>query len=221
MKINKDNTNKKKWLIAILIIVILIISFVLIKIFVNKDEVEDTEITEKCFISLQINESKTANSINFSLIKTEALYGNYNFFDIKGIENYNLKIYSKSGIKERNISSSRFIYYDNWDDSDNPGGVIELNSSILGIIIDYDKEINKITITSNGTETDLGVNINKIKCERTCKIKGEIGSYEKNEDCCSIYRRGPINVSNFACIVCGDNRCEKNEDIYSCAEDCA
>jgi len=179
---------------------------------------------ESCYIRLEINETFKNNVTSFSLLTQENLYGNYDglvyLYDLGVGSPYILNVYS-SQVEKYGLESSRFMFYDNFNDTENPGGIIESESGIISVVIYYNETISRITIDYNGTETDLNVDLNNLKCERTCKIKGEIGSYEKNENCCSVYRKAAINTTNFACIVCGDSLCEENEDRYSCYEDCA
>ena len=178
---------------------------------------------ESCYIRLEINETFKNNVTSFSLLTQENLYGNYDglvyLYDLGVGSPYILNVYS-SQVEKYGLESSRFMFYDNFNDTENPGGIIESESGIISVVIYYNETISRITIDYNGTETDLNVDLNNLKCERTCKIKGEIGSYEKNENCCSVYRKAAINTTNFACIVCGDSLCEENEDRYSCYEDC-
>jgi len=179
---------------------------------------------DSCYINLKINESLINNQTQFSLAGLENLYGNYAGF-VEGYSSetgsdYKLNVYSSYGLLgQYALYSSRFTLWDNFNDSENPGGVIEMGSGVIDTIVPYLENISSEKIENNGTETDLTVDVSKIKCERTCKIEGEFGVYDKDM-CCSEF--SPIQKSNgqFVCANIGDGVCSSSEDYFS-SSDCS
>lgn len=188
---------------------------------------------EKCYIQLEINEKKIkdifddkgeiiSQEIEFSLLNLTNLYGLYDtsieYYDEENPSSYILRTYDKDGniLANFSLSLGRFIFYDTFE-QENPGGVIEINESIISIIMPFDMKIRAIKIEQNNTLTNLNINPSDLKCERTCKLENEIAVEEK---CCSGLIKIKQANGNFICVKCGDNVCSEYEDEYSCYEDC-
>jgi len=190
---------------------------------------------ESCYIELEINENKTKDiynnqseiifqDIEFSLFNITNLFGSYfslfNYYNEEIPSSYILRTYDKNNTILENFSldSGRFIFYDDFGNITNPGGVIELNKSVISAVIPYDKRISKIKIENGNSSTDLNVNPADFKCERTCKIENE--SLTENERCCSRFVKAMQDDNSYRCVKCGDGICSPYENEYSCYKDC-
>ena len=190
---------------------------------------------ESCYINLNINEKKIrdiyneqgeiiSQDIEFSLVSLENLFGNYeslvNYYNLEIPSSYVLRTYDASNeiIENYSLDSGRFIFYDSFGDAENPGGIIEVNESVISALIPYDKRISKIMIEYNNTSTDLNVDPAGFKCERTCKIENE--TILEDEGCCLGFIKSEQQDSSYRCVKCGDEICSSYENEYSCYKDC-
>ena len=77
---------------------------------------------ESCYIRLEINETFKNNVTSFSLLTQENLYGNYDglvyLYDLGVGSPYILNVYS-SQVEKYGLESSRFMFYDNFNDTEN------------------------------------------------------------------------------------------------------
>lgn len=177
--------------------------------------------SESCYVRLSINETKINNQIQFYLLSQENLWGNYaNAIPSYGsTSDYFLNVYNPSGLNKYSLYSSRFIFYDNFNDSENPGGMIEEDNGIIDVIVPY-SNISRVTVINNGSETDLDVDSSAIQCIKTCKDENETGIYE-TDSCCEGLTEAEKDTDNFVCIKCGDGICSDFESLSSCYSDCS
>lgn len=181
------------------------------------------QISEKCYIQLNINESSVNNKTEFSLINQKNVYGIYDYlvdyYNNESSYDYIINVYD-SGNKKLNsyqISSSLINFYDNFNVTD-IGGAFFSNSSFISSFLLYDKRISRIIINNKGEEIDLNINVSQIKCERTCKLEGEKGKL--TDKCCyGLLAVETENKSEMICVRSGDSFCSAYETYYS-SEDC-
>jgi len=228
---HKTQNNSKVAITIMVIILFVAIILILFKFNIILGNVitptpdSNLNLSEKCYIQLDISEIVVRNKTQFNLINTTNLFGLYdssvNVYDSQLPGDYVLRTYNKfgRGINQYSLYSSRYIFYDTFDDSVNPGGVEVLDSGVITAIIPYDASITRIAIMNNKTLTGLQFKPTSISCKRTCKVQGELGKVDK-EKCCFGYTWLQINSTTFSCSKCGDKVCSKYEDKYSCYEDC-
>lgn len=179
--------------------------------------------SQSCYVRLDINETKLVdNSIQFSLLSQENLWGDYGNA-VPGFENtsdYFLNIYDNTNVTNQySLYSSRFLFYDNFNGSSNPGGVNELDSGVIDAVIAFNN-ITKVSVVNNGTETDLNVNSSAIQCIKTCKDENETGVYG-SDVCCGGLTQAENDTNTFACVRCGDGTCNIPKTLSSCFSDCS
>jgi hypothetical protein len=179
---------------------------------------------EDCYLKFDINESKVGEEINFELIGQNNLYGDYEGpAAIKGSDgDYTLKVLGSGGslLRSYEIYTSRFIFYDNIGNDENPGGVEEFDYGMISIIVDYEEGISGVEIDNGGETTSLSIDSSSIACTRTCMIENETGTYGVDK-CCEDFLSYRLDENSFVCGVCGDGLCLDYEDRYSCVEDCS
>ena len=222
-----------KTLIAeeIVLFVLIFVGFALLVFSVNPVQAEEVskkawKPLEECYIELEINEKKVGEKIQFSLGSQENLYGLYDglvdFYDEEVPGDYILNVYNTEGklLNQYSLYSGRYILWDNFSGEGPPGGTVELGEGIISPVIHYEDNIGSIKIENEGKETDLNVDVSAIKCERTCKIEGEIGNYKTDRCCIGFIPVTIDNKGNFICVNCGDGICSEYEDRWNCPEDC-
>jgi len=189
-----------------------------------------------CYTRITLNESLVyddygnVTDLNLAFASQENLYGNYesfiNNYDSEVPETYILRVYNtyNQTLGNYSLSTSLLVYYDNFGNETDPGGVILLNESQNSLIIPYFPSISKITIQSfNGTERVLtGFNPSLVSCVRTCKNEGETGIFA-NDTCCEGFAQVQKDENSFVCIKVGDGICNSSigEDRYNSYSDCA
>ncbi len=200
-------------------------------------DLPSNELVESCYIGLEITESLRgfefdnqrdiiSDNIDFELLNQSNLYGNYNssvnYYNPEMQGDYELTTYDSSNeiISKYSVYSGRFVFYDNFDETSGEvsGGILELNSSTLYEIIPYDSRIKLVKINYNGTITDLNVDESGFKCERTCKIAGEV--LGESDSCCIGFVAGENSNGDFVCVSPNDGVCSEFEDADSCIGDC-
>jgi hypothetical protein len=181
--------------------------------------------SESCYVKVNINENVINNeSIGFSLNDISNIYGTYS----GAVRQYSedippfaiLSVYSKTNglIGKYDVGNALMFIVEDFSDSGPTGDLIMSDSGVASVIIPYGNNIGAMKVEFNGTETDLNVDTSKIKCERTCKIEGEFGSYDSDR-CCLGFAPLQQNDGGFVCAKVGDGICSLYED-YSNSEDC-
>jgi len=193
-------------------------------------------IGESCFIQLEIKETKikdildkqgkiTGQEVQFSLESLENIYeyfpGSIEEYNPDSASAYILNVYDGSGkVKKYPLSSARFVLWDCFsEDCDEPGGLAEQDQGVISVVIPYQKNIAKITVSNKDKETDLKINPADIKCERTCRIENEFGIYGVDK-CCLGFIPSTQPDGSFVCVKCGDGICSEHETKKSCPMDC-
>ena len=217
------NQNKKiKFGIYSVLFVILLLSFV--------------SATESCFVQLNINETLVYNGsgntwgVNTLFDSQQNLYGEYSSsvqpYDNETPQTYILKTYNgmNSLLSSYSLGSGLVVYYDNFGNETDPGGIELLNESQTSAIIPYNASIHKITIQLFNTTAEkelVGFNSSNLSCERTCKIPGEPGVYG-NDSCCSGFTEIVHNNTVLGCITTNDGICDSllGENKYNSFNDC-
>jgi parallel beta-helix repeat protein len=172
------------------------------------------------------NETGCSGAPSFSIKKVESYYDSGRSFS----ETYNpkqsrdivLMLYASSGsaLGRYWMYSSRLIFYDSFNDTENPGGVIEASTGVLHLHIPYFSKLAKITVVSGGKKYDLKLNssqLSRIKCKRDCRNENEIVAEE--EHCCRGYSAVQEGEDYF-CTQCGDGVCGAHENGDNCFVDC-
>ncbi len=199
--------------------------------------------TEKCYTKLDIQETKTADvyddagnvisqEIEFAVLnqnKIDGLYDSFiNVYDLEVPGDYIIRTYEQdlSGnyvlLGTYSAYSGRFLLYDNFNDSENPGGVIEFNESDFEVILPYDLNVNRIRIEHNGVENELNYYTWTAPCVTSCKKENEEGYFSEDECCLGLIPAPQANSPYFFwCVNCGDGICSENEDIHTCYKDCS
>ena len=181
------------------------------------------------YVILEISETKIGDEVEFELLSQENVWGNYgglvSEYDEELGYDYVLAvhtswIYRLFGNERRyGVSSSRFVYYDDFGNSEEPGGVEEFDSGVIRAVIPYVSSIDGVKI--NGV--DLGVDLESIEEVKTCKDEGEEGNYSLGESCCLDFVPMSVEGFGFVCSDCGDGDCNggDGETRFSCPEDCS
>lgn len=162
--------------------------------------------------------------IKFTLANTKNLYGIYsgfvNQFNKEIPEDYIVAVYNNLGklAGTYSASSSRFIFWDNFEDAENPGGIIEENSGKMSVVVPYSSSMKELRVNYGNTLSILTIPANTVKCQRTCKIENEIVNLE-TQQCCIGYIAAQQDNGDYYCVKCGDGKQSKYESYYSCYED--
>lgn len=149
---------------------------------------------EGCFIKFTFNESFS----DIVLSGVENLYGNYQGFVPVSEGVYNFKFYDDRGIiNEYQTESSLIIFYDDFENPDNPGGSDFLDTGILEIIIPYEN-YSKLEVFFNQKSRNFDLSNYNFACKRSCGLENEAISIENQEKCCeNLY---PLyNNGNYVC----------------------
>lgn len=186
---------------------------------------------ENKYLKIEIKEEKIGENIQLSLNSLEGVYGDLSSLQTSSYYPeeeypYILETRDASGntLSQYALQSSRFIIYDNFGSETDPGGIIELNESIIEAIIPLDLSASQILInnTENDTIIDLNINPSTINVQRNCKIENEIVNFTAGETCCNLPGLSVVNYeeNKWACTKCGDGICSQYENKYTCQEDC-
>jgi hypothetical protein len=184
--------------------------------------------TNLCYLEMEIFENKTDSGENFYLLNVTSLYGDYSssvkYKDIYSESPFSLDYYANNMlINSFALYSSRFGYYDNFGNEDDPGGIIEYNSSESDIIIPnlhYKNSLKfngeKLVINDSGVFTNFPLTLYQIECKRNCAKAGEFIDLEKGERCCDPYSnilsKGSLSIceSYNSQNECGDSCGDSN-----------
>lgn len=165
--------------------------------------------------------------INFSLMKAENIFGDYNhlvdkYYSDDGAS-YILKTFDSLGKLLNNYSlySSRFIIAEDFSETEPKGEIIESPNGVIETIIPFDPKMRTIKVDNEGNIIDIRINISSLSCKRTCKVENEVGFFA-NEVCCSGFTQiqYQTDTTRFICTSCGNKICSGYENKYNCPEDC-
>jgi cysteine-rich repeat protein len=207
---NKNKTTKQ---------VILLVATLFLLTFVS---------AESCYVQFNLEErlvplNEENFTTSFSYTDLENLYGNYDGFvrdnSVFGDSTYALKVYDASNreIGAYSFDTSLLMFYDNFENETNPGGIEVLNESVNSVMIPFNESISSAKVFMND-ELKLEFVVSNLSCVRNCKIPDENGTI--GERCCDDYLESWMSNDNFTCISCGDGVCSKFEDEYLCWSDC-
>jgi hypothetical protein len=135
---------------------------------------------EGCFIRFTFNESLEG----FELLSYENIYGNFEGFVPIASGVYSFSFYDSDNKKTNyEVETSLIMFYDNFNDSEDKGGMIFLNESIREIVIPY-SNYQRLEISSGDRFWEFDLSNYKFSCERNCGMEGEKVDLVSGERCC-------------------------------------
>jgi len=128
--------------------------------YIQTDLSEGFVLPQWCFLELAIEETKTDQGIQFSLLSAETSVGFYQnalvdiHYEGEPVD-YILRVYDSASnlLGSYSLYSSRFIFWDNFgeDAETNPGGIIERDTGIISVVIPYNPNIRTAAIETRKT----------------------------------------------------------------------